>query len=829
MLNQVHLAQIYRSVAVLLAAVVAGFIAGGPLAAQETIDVQPAEVRLVGNFSLSQLLVRTANADAARADDLTSQATFATSDAAVVTVTNRGRLLAVGNGQATVQVAVGGVSRAIPVTVEGVEAAPKVDYSRQIGPIISKAGCNAGSCHASQHGKGGFVLSVVGFDPTKDREAIVRDRIGRRVDFLQPERSLLLLKPTMQVPHGGGLRLTKDSVDYATLLAWIKAGAPGPVANSPEVTSLTISPLNRIARPGSKQQLRVEAAYSDGTTRDVTAWAKYDSLDEGLLAVDRHGEVTVAGQGQAAIMVRFEGQTGVALFSSPYSESAALAGWQDINFIDTHAAAKFRELGIEPSPPCDDATFLRRVFLDCIGSLPTIDETREFLASTDPNKRQQWIDRLLGRTGDPKLDIYNDRYAAFWTLKWSDLIRNSSDNLGDQGMWSLHNWIRDSFRVNKPFDQFVRELVTAKGSIYMNGPANYFRVNNNAMDLTEATSQLFLGVRLECAKCHHHPFEAYSQADYYSFAAFFSRVGLKSSEEFGLFGSEQVVVVRSAGEISHPKTGQRLPPTTLSGQPLDHPLDRRIPLAQWLTAKDNEAFARSVANRYVGYLLGRGLVEPIDDMRSTNPPTNPALLDALAKDFAGSAFDLKQLIRTIVSSRLYQLDSQATAANASDNRFYSHFAVKRLGAEALLDAVDRVTGSPTKFPNLPLGTLAIELPDAEYPNYFLQTFAKPRRVSVCECERSPDESLTQALHTLNGDILATKISDKNGRLSKLLAANTPHEQIVEEFYLATLGRTPTEAERTASREFLSQSPSPTECYEDLLWALVNSKHFLFVR
>ena len=470
-----------------------------------------------------------------------------------------------------------------------------------------------------------------------------------------------------------------------------------------------------------------------------------------------------------------------------------------------------------------------KVSLDATGTLPTPDETNAFLADTDPQKRTKLVDRLLGLTGDPALDIYNDRYAAWWTLKWSDLIRNESRTLGNQGMWALHNWIKDSFRTNKPFDRFVAELVTGKGSIYSNGPANYFRVNRDSSELAESTAQLFLGVRLQCAKCHHHPFEKYSQGDYYSFAAFFSRVGNKNSQEFGLFGRESVVMVRSTGDVRHPKTGQVLKPTALDGSEIDHPLDRRIPLAQWLTAKENAFFARSVANRYVSYLLGRGLVEPVDDMRETNPASNPPLLDALAKHFVDSGYDLKQLVRAIMTSRLYQLSSQPTPENANDDRFYSHYRVKRMSAEALLDAIDSVTGVPTKFKDLPPGTRAIELPDAEYPDYFLKTFGKPKRASVCECERSPDENLSQALHTLNGDILAGKIANKSGRVSTLVAAKKPHAEIVTELYLATLNRPPTDPEMAATHSFLAASPSPQECYEDLLWALVNSKQFLFVR
>ncbi|MEQ8784701.1 MAG: DUF1553 domain-containing protein [Pirellulaceae bacterium] len=800
------------------------------LRADDAFRVLPPEVELVGNFARAQLLTAAPAASSEarqRAEDLTHAAVYASSDEKVVTVSDTGRLLAVGDGKAVIKVTVNKNTRDVPVTVTGVKERPEIGFASHVRPILNKQGCAGAACHASQFGKGGFKLSVFGYDMRADHTAMARDEVQRRVDLFRPDESLVLKKPTMQTPHGGGLRLRKGSVDYQVLRAWIETGAAAPAKDTVEVERLEVTPAHRVAVVDAQQQLRVEAIYSDGSRRDVTAWARFDSMDDGLLAVDVDGLVRVTGKGQAPIMVRYEGQAEIATFVVPYADSIQLADWENNNFIDELAAAKFRELGIEPSPLCDDATFLRRAFLDATGSLPTAEETLAFLESTEPDKRARLVDQLLGLTGDPKLDLYNDRYAAYWTLKWSDLIRNNSNDLGEQGMWALHNWIKEAFRTNMPFDKFVRELVTAKGSIYMNGPANYFRVNKDTTALTESTAQLFMGVRLECAKCHHHPFERYSQADYYSFASFFSRVGTKNSEEFGLFGREQVVVVRSSGDVRHPRTGELMKPTTLDGDTHDDPLDRRIPMAQWLTSKENTFFARSVVNRYMGYLLGHGLVEPIDDLRLTNPPTNVALMETLAQDFADNDYDLKHLMRTIMTSRLYQLSSELTPDNASDRRFYSHYQVKRLPAEPLLDAVDQVTGVQTKFKNLPPGTRAIELPDAEYPNYFLATFAKPRRASVCECERTPDENLAQALHTLNGDILAGKIADKSGRVAKLMAAEKSHEEIVEALYLATLCRRPSEAEFEASREFLKDSPSPLQCYEDLLWALCNSKHFLF--
>lgn len=800
--------------------------------AELSIVVAPETIRIDGPFERIQLVVTESDA-AGKAlqtsDDLTSSATYESSDTSVFSVDGQGQLIGVADGDALLKITVGDSVIERPVTVSAVSKPLPVKYVKDVAPLLSKTGCNMGACHAQQYGQGGFKLSVFGFDAAADRDAIVRDRHQRRANLLSPRESLFLLKPTMQVPHGGGKRLARDSVEYNLLEMWLKAGAPGPEKEAAVVSSISVFPNQRVGEMGFRQQLRVEAKYADGSVRDVTALARFDSMDEAMLDVSDRGFVSTLGAGQAPVMVRFEGQAAISMFVVPYEEHVELAGWKNNNFVDDLAAKKFRELGIEPSLLCDDATFIRRAFLDATGTLPGVERTRAFITSESPDKREQLIDELLGLTGDPDRDIHNDNYAAYWTLKWSDLIRNSSNgNRLEQAMWAMHNWLKESFRTNQTFDNVVRELVTAKGSTYSSGPANYFRIFRNSSELTEATAQLFLGVRLECAKCHHHPFEKYGQEDYYGFSAFFARVGTKRSEEFGLFGSESVVIVRTSGEVSHPKTRQRMEPTPLEGESVDHPLDRRIALADWLTARDNEQFARATVNRYMSYLLGRGLVEPVDDLRSTNPPTNPPLMDALAKHFAESGFDLKQLMRVIMTSRLYQLSSQPTEKNALDHRFYSHFPVKRLAAEPLLDAIDQVTQSPTKFKNLPKGTRAIELPDAEYPNYFLNTFAKPKRASVCECERSPDENLVQALHTLNGDTLSTKLADQNGRVAQLLKADTPAKDVVEEIYLAALCRLPSDAEREVSLAYVKESATPQEGYEDLLWGLMNSKYFLFV-
>lgn len=795
--------------------------------------VNPATVELHGNFTQAQLVVQqpaeSGNVSIESAD-LTITATYLSTDPTVVSVNSSGRVSAVKNGTTEIVVQSGGQQVRVPVTVSGIVERPSVPFREFVSPVLSHAGCNQGACHASQFGKGGFVLSVVGFDPDKDRQAIARDRAGRRVNLLEPEQSLFLKKPLMEVSHGGGQRLQKGALDHQILAAWLRAGAPAPRNDEPDVVRLSVYPSQRLAVVGDTQQLRIVAEYSNGVQRDVTGLAKFTSLDESTVNVSAEGLVLVIGKGQAPVMIRYEGQAAVATFVSPYSQAPELAGWLNHNFVDELASKKFIELGIEPSPMCDDATFLRRAYVDAIGTLPTPEVVTAFIDSTDPLKREKLVDELLGLTGDPARDTHNDQYAALWTLKWSDLLRNTSEGgANDQRMWAMHNWIKEQFRTNRPFDEVVRELITAKGSIFSNGPAVYFQINNTPPELAEATAQLFLGTQLACAKCHHHPFEKYSQADYYSFAAFFSRVGVKSSQEFGLFGGEKVVMVRNGGEVKHPKTGKVLKPKPLDGPEMDDALDRRRPLGEWLTSKDNADFSRSIVNRYVRFLLGRGLVEPVDDMRATNPPTNPELLDRLAQHFVESGFNIKHVMRVIMTSRLYQLESQPTPANAGDLKFYSHFQVKRLAAEPLMDAIDIVTGVPTKFKNLPAGTRAIELPDAEYPDYFLNVFGKPRRVSACECERVPDENLGQALHTLNGDFLMGKISHKTGLIAKSIEAKQSDDDVITAIYLRALARRPNDSEMATARQFISESTNRQETLEDLLWSVMNSKQFLFVR
>ena len=815
-----------------LGAILACLLTANAAWAEVPFEILPAEVIFKEDFARSQLLVRQLppGESIERAPDVTHQATYVSSQPAVATVSPTGQVVARGNGEAAITVTVAGQSKTIPVKVSGLSAAPVVRFDEQIMPVLAKFGCSMGACHAAQYGQGGFKLSVFGFDPSADHFAIVRDNQSRRTNFLDPAASLLLKKATNAVVHGGGRRLEIGSVDHHLLMAWIAAGAPGPrpAKDVTTVTALEVQPARRVGVKEFSQQLQVIATYSDGTRRDVTSWARYDRSDEGVARVSPSGVVEVIRRGQAGAMVRFEGQAAIAQVVVPFGPAIELAGWETGNLVDRFAAAKYRELGLQPAPLCDDATFVRRAFVDVIGTLPTAAETRAFIDSTDPAKRAKLIDRLLGLTGDPALDIYNNSYAAYWSLKWADLLRSSSKSLGDQGMWSMHNWLQGAFRDNMRLDKFVRELVTAKGSVNDNGPANFFQVFGNAEARSEAVAQVFLGVRVQCAKCHHHPYETISQEDYYRLSAYFVRIGTKASFESGPRHESGEIVVLGKGEVTHPRTGQVLPPTPLHAPPSPPNPDRRKPLADWLTAPENTLFSRNVVNRYWGYLLGKGLVEPIDDMRATNPASNPELLDGLAKEFTQYGYDVKRLMRTILTSRLYQLDSNPPGNGPDESRFYTYYSVKRIPAEPLLDAIDVVTGVQTKFPKLPLGTRAIDLPDGETVNDLLITFGKPKRESVCECERTGDPNLAQALHTLNSELLITKIASPQGRVAKLLDAKTKHDDIVADFYMAALSRLPSDAEKAACARLLSEATDPRLFYEDLLWSLLNSKQFLFV-
>jgi hypothetical protein len=750
--------------------------------------------------------------------DLSREAAFRSSEPGIARVDGQGVVVPLGNGETVITVSAGGRSVSVPVRVSGATADVPVSFAREVVPVLTRSGCNAGACHGAAHGRGGFRLSLFGFDPGFDQREIVQSAEGRRVVPSDPERSILLLKPTLQMEHAGGERFGVKSREYALLRGWLEDGAPEPDAKEPAVTALSIWPAKRVMVPGERQQLIARATWADGRMTDVTDFAQFDGLNDSVASVTRGGLVTAKGRGETHVMVRFMGQATVAEVTLPYAPPSAGSELAGGNFIDAKLAAKWQGIGLAPSPICSDAEFFRRLHLDAIGTLPAVADVRAFLADADPDKRAKAVDRVLDRP----------EFVDFWALKWGDLLRINRDLLQDKGMWSFHNWVRASLRDDKPVDVMVRELITAEGSTATEGAANYFVVSNGSADWAETTAQLFLGVRMQCAKCHHHPFEKWSQDDYAGMAAFFVRLGTKSSQEFGIFGQERVIFLRPGGEQNHPRTGRVVPPHPLDGPTMDDPTDRRRRLADWLTAPDNPFFARNFANRLWAYTMGRGLVEPVDDMRATNPPSNPELLDALAADFAAHKFDLKHFLRTVFTSRAYQRSAAVSPGNAADaaNVYHTRYTRKRLTAEQLADALDFATGTREKYQGLPPGTRAIQLPDTKVRSFLMDVFGRPARQVTCECERTAQPNIAQALHLLNSDFLNRKIDEPKGRVAALLKDKTPADALVEELYLATVSRPPRPEEITRARQWMAKS-SPKEGAADLLWVLLNSREFLF--
>jgi hypothetical protein len=694
-----------------------------------------------------------------------------------------------------------------------------VSFVLDVQPVLTKQGCNQGACHGAQHGKGGFKLSLRGFDDAADYFEIVKSAQGRRVTPSDPTMSILLTKPLLRVPHKGGRRLSTDSWAFDVLLRWIEQGAPGPRPNERRVKSLVVAPSESLCAPEDELVVEATAIYDDGSRERVSHKATFDSSQPSVAQVDADGLVVARGRGESAIVVRYLGHVAVSRVMIPYGPPVNLAGFAMHNFIDELWVAKWHKLGLAPTKDCTDAEFFRRIHLDTLGTLPGPEEIRRFLADRDSQKRNRAIDAVLNRP----------EYVEYWAYKWGDLLRNNRNELQEKGMWSLHNWLRASFRDNKPIDRFTMELVSAVGSPYQHGPANFYRVGRNPQEWAENTAQVFLGVRIQCAQCHHHPFESISQRDYFSMAAFFARLGTKNSQEFGLFGRDSVIYVRDSGDVRHPRTGELMKPTPLGGQPIEDPVDRRSALAGWLADKRNLGLARNIANRYWGYYLGRGLIHPVDDIRSSNPASCPELLDALARDLIAHNYDIKHLLRTIMRSHVYQLSAQPYSENTPDpdNKYFTRYTSKRLTAEQLLDAVDFACGTQEKYNQLPLGYRAIALPDTNVASRFLDVFGRPRREITCECERADTPNMSQALQLMTGNLLNRKVADANGRIARRIKEKVDPAAIIEELYLCSVSRPPTQTEANRCLELVRGASSPREGLEDLLWAMLNTREFQF--
>lgn len=707
-----------------------------------------------------------------------------------------------------------------------------VSFVNDVVPVLTKAGCNVGVCHAKAGGgQKGFQLSVLGFEPQEDYEHLVKEGRGRRLFAAAPERSLLLRKASGQLPHGGGVRLQTNSDGYALLLEWIRQGAPFDTAETPLLVSFEVRPDRGTIGRNGQQQLQALATFSDGSVRDVTHMALYESNDKAMAEVGDTGLVKVFDlTGKVAVMVRYQGRFGV--FNGAIPLGAPVDSLPSPkNFVDEYVFANLKELGIPTSAVCDDATFLRRVTLDIAGRLPTAEEAMAFLADSDADKRDRLIDSLLS----------SPEYADFFAGKWAALLKNRRDDASDMvANFAFHAWVRDSLLANKPYDRFVRELLAATGTVIGNPPVAWYKRVKEPVQQLEDVAQLFLGVRMQCAQCHHHPFERWSQDDYYSLAAFFNRVGRKPS---GIRGEDLIFHQRGQATATNIKTNKILKPAALGDAipEIAPDEDPRLKLADWMASPENPFFAKALVNRYWKHFFQRGLIEPEDDIRDSNPPTNPELLAALERHFISSGFDLKALVRVITQSRAYQLSAQPNEYNVGDRQNYSRYYPRRLQAEVLLDAIDQMTGTQTDFPNLPPGTRAIALPDNSYnrSSPFLRVFGRPEAESVCECERVQSSSLAQSLHLMNAADLKSKLANPNGRAERLTKDDRPTAEKIRDLYLTAFAREPRPEELQAATDYLAEArldpngapinseQATRENFQDLIWALINTKEFLF--
>lgn len=751
--------------------------------------------------------------------DWTADCTVVSSNPAVASIDGN-RIVAVANGTTDVTVEVGALRQVIPVTVASADQPRRTQFENEVLVALSKQSCNSGACHGSPSGKGGFRLSLRAFDQQLDQMTLIREEFGRRINTLEPELSLLLQKPLMQVAHGGGMQLHKQDSSFEILRKWIAEGATIDPPNTARCVKLEVFPnakrvMNRAVAP--RQQLIAVAHFADGTSRDMTQLASYESSNTSVATVTPTGLVTCLSRGEAVILVRFlEHIETVPLM---FVEDVAGFAWQAPpanNFIDDLVNAKLQQLQYLPAPTTEDSEFLRRVYLDVIGLLPSPEETTAFLADTRPDKRNIAIDNLLERP----------EHAKFWALKWGDLLRMTGKNVGDDGVYKYHRWLEQSIQDNMPYDQFAMQLLTATGSTLSNPPANFFRTATDTNDSVESISQVFLGARLQCAKCHNHPFERWTQDNYYGLGAFFQRVQRKKSQRPG----EIMIWAASTGEVTQPRTGQVMKPWLPKVGTLEtvNEQDRRIAFAEWLVRPDNPYFARIEANRIWSQLFTRGIVDPIDDFRDSNPPTNGPLLDALAKEFVDHKFDRKHLLRVMLQSRTYQASFVTNKFNQDDTRYFSHQEPRLLTAEQLLDAVNQTMGVQQTFGQLPPGTKATQLPAPDLVKVdFLKVFGQPERSTVCACERAEDSNLAMAIELFNGPMIYERLRDPNNRFRKSLAAGKSMDDTIRELYIAALSRQPTDAELATATEHAKSRPEPAAAVEDICWALLNTDEFLF--
>jgi len=712
-------------------------------------------------------------------------------------------------------------------------AESEVSFRNQVQPILARYGCSSGACHGSAAGQGGFRLSLRGYDEEGDYLSITRSAQGRRVTLEDPARSLLLLKATKMIPHKGGEKIKADWPEYKILADWIASGAPGPKENDARIQRIEVAPAHASLKGGQSQPVKVTAFFNDGRQEDVTRWAKYTAGNTSVATVDDNGLVKVVGRGEGTVTAWYLSQLAIATVTVPYEQpvlARAFDAFVPRNFIDERVKEKLVELNIPPSERCTDYEFIRRAFLDTMGLLPTPEETQAFIVDDKPDKRDRLIASLLQRP----------EFVDYWSYKWSDLFLVNSDTLPVQPMWSYYQWIRRNVELNTPWDKMVRDLLTSTGSTLENGAGNFFTLHDEPTRLAETVSTAFLGMSIACAKCHNHPMEKWTNDQYFAFANLFSRVRSKN----GGVADERVIFASAEGDLVQPLKGKPQAPAPLDATPvsLASPEDRRKPMANWLVSPENPYFARAITNRIWKNFYGTALVESVDDLRMTNPASNEKLLGEAAGYLVKNQFDLKALMKTILQSETYQRSSVALPENKDDTRFYARYYSRRLMAEVMLDAVAQVTAVPTAFhmdkvnankgvgDSYPMGYRALQLPDSHTASYFLDSFGRPDRVQTCDCERTNEPSMAQALHIANGDTLNKKLAEKDNRLKTLLASGKPDADVLAESFLHCVSRPPTDKEREGALKLLAEAKTPEEkrlALEDVFWGLLSSREFLF--
>jgi hypothetical protein len=790
----------------------------------QSLLVQPDKVTLNGPRSRQQLVITGKYADGT-VRDLTVLCDLASETAAVAKVSTTGWVVPKKNGSTFLIIKAGSQVIKVPVTVTNFEKPQPISFRHQFIAALNVGGCNSGACHGTPSGKNGFKLSLRGYDPAADYLQLTRDVLGRRTTKLGPNSSLILKKALGKVSHEGGMRFPANSEPAQVFKGWLKEGLKDDPAKLPGIKKVEILPGGRVLNsPGRWQQLAVLAHFTDGSVRDVTRLTVFTSSDSAVADVSSSGLVEFSQSGEVAILCRYLDVLQAIRFT--YLEPKEGFKWSsppENNYVDKHVFAKLKMLSIQPSELCSDQEFIRRAYLDICGILPRPADVKKFLADKSAKKRARLVDALLKRP----------EYADYWTLKWADVLRSNRKTIKEKGIHVYQKWLRSHFAKNTPFSKVVKELLTANGSTFANPPANFYRIARDPQNLAETTAQLFFGIRMQCAKCHNHPFERWTQDDYYSMAAFFARVRQKvdtsQSNPNPLLGAEYIFSDRS-GEVVQPRTGKVMAPKFMGGKVpvIPRGKDRREVLADWITSAKNPFFAKSVVNRIWYHLTGKGIVDPVDDFRDSNPSANDELLDALAQDFSKHNFDFKHIIRTIANSRTYQLSAETNKFNKDDNKYFSHAVTKMYSAEVLLDAICEVTGVPEKYAGMPLGTRAVQLPDGEINHVFLKTFGQPGRELACECEREGDSNLAQALQLINGPTINEKNRNPKNRLGTLLAdKKLTDKDILNELYLAAFARLPVDGEVKAVQEHLAGKKDRRKAWEDVLWALINAKEFLF--